>query len=155
MLLEYKDMKLTYHNITHLHALFQRADLAQSTGLNSKWEAAAHGTGSPAWCSVITDGWSGGVAGRYKREGIHLHIQLTHFIVQQKLAQQCKAIIPQPKKCRKQTGAHPWTTAWLAWSYVMSRYKSLASGKDWLAQRTDSLSRELAVKVPEWVVGRI
>ena len=105
--------------------------------------------------SVLCEDLDGMLEGHSKREGIYASTELTHFIVQQKLAQQCKAIIPQPKKCRKQTGARPWTTAWLAWSYVMSRYKSLASGKDWLAQRTDSLSRELAVKVPEWVVGRI
>ena len=47
------------------------------------------------------EGWDGGgVQGRLKREGIHVYIWLIHFIVQQKLAQHCKAII-LPKKVNK------------------------------------------------------
>ena len=41
-------------------------------------------------------GWSG-VAGRSRREGICVYIQLFHFIVQQKLTWHCKAIILQLK----------------------------------------------------------
>ena len=33
--------------------------------------------------------------GSFKREGIYVYISLIHFIVQQKLAQYCKAIIFQ------------------------------------------------------------
>ena len=36
--------------------------------------------------------------GRFQREGIYVYIELTHFIVQQKLTQHCKAIILQLKK---------------------------------------------------------
>ena len=38
------------------------------------------------------DGWSGG-QGRSKKEGVYVNIELTHFIVQQKLTQYCKATI--------------------------------------------------------------
>ena len=43
------------------------------------------------------EGWHGG--GReVTREGIYIYISLIHFIVQQKLTQLCKAIIPQLTK---------------------------------------------------------
>ena len=35
---------------------------------------------------------------RSKREAIHVHIELIHFTVQQKLTQHCKAIILQKQK---------------------------------------------------------
>ena len=38
------------------------------------------------------DGWNGG-QGRSKKEGVYVYIELTHFIVQQKLTQHCKATI--------------------------------------------------------------
>ena len=37
----------------------------------------------------------GRVGGRLKEEGIYVSLQLIHFVVQQKLTQQCKAIISQ------------------------------------------------------------
>ena len=40
----------------------------------------------------------GGGGGRSKREGIYVYIELIRFIVQQKLAQHCKAIVLQLKK---------------------------------------------------------
>ena len=36
------------------------------------------------------DGWEGSLRGRG-----HVYIELTNFVVQQKLTQHCKAIIPQ------------------------------------------------------------
>ena len=56
-----------------------------------------YSTGSSAQCSVMTQMGEGG-RGRSKREGIQVYIQLIHFIVQQKLTQHCKAILPQLKK---------------------------------------------------------
>ena len=45
------------------------------------------------------EGWDGGVmGGRCKREGLYVHIYLTHFVAQQKLTHHCKAIILQLKK---------------------------------------------------------
>lgn len=38
------------------------------------------------------------VRGRSRKKGMYVHIQLIHFAVQQKLAQNCKATIPQLKK---------------------------------------------------------
>ena len=44
------------------------------------------------------NGWDGGgVGGRSKQKGIYENIRLIHVIVQQKLAQHCKAIIYQFK----------------------------------------------------------
>ena len=44
------------------------------------------------------DGWDGQeVGGSSKREGVCVHIQLVHFIVQKKLTQPCKAIILKKK----------------------------------------------------------
>ena len=39
-----------------------------------------------------------GVGGRGKRAGVYVYIQLIHFIVQQKLAEQCKAIYSNLKR---------------------------------------------------------
>ena len=39
-----------------------------------------------------------GVGGRPEREGMYVHLQLIHFVVQQKLTQHCKAVILQLKK---------------------------------------------------------
>ena len=40
------------------------------------------------------DGWDGQeMGGSSQREGVCVHIQLVHFIVQKKLTQPCKAII--------------------------------------------------------------
>ena len=50
------------------------------------------------------EGWHGrgeGMAGRLKRKGIYVYIQLIHFVVKQKLIQHCKAIIFQLKKERE------------------------------------------------------
>ena len=41
------------------------------------------------------DGWDEKVGDWTKREGICVHMQLTHFIVKQKLAQRYKAILFQ------------------------------------------------------------
>jgi len=42
------------------------------------------------------DGWDEGwVGGRFKREGTQVHMWLIHFVVQQILAQHCKATLPQ------------------------------------------------------------
>ena len=54
-----------------------------------------YSTGSSVQPSVVT--WMGGMVGRSKREGIYVHIQLIHFVVQQKLTQHCKATLPQLK----------------------------------------------------------
>ena len=43
---------------------------------------------------------AGGVVGRSEREGIYVYIWLTHFTLQQKLTQHCKAAIPQLKIVR-------------------------------------------------------
>ena len=42
------------------------------------------------------------MGGRCKREGLYVHIYLTHFIVQQKLTCHCKAIILQLKKKKRE-----------------------------------------------------
>ena len=48
--------------------------------------------------------WPKEVGGRrFKREGINIYIKLTHFIVQQKLTQYCKAIILELKKTSSTT----------------------------------------------------
>ena len=53
------------------------------------WERS---TGSSAWCSVNDlEAWGAGLGGRRRREGIHVHIELLHFVVQQKLTQHRKA----------------------------------------------------------------
>ena len=45
------------------------------------------------------DGWDErGLEGRSKREGIYVCEEMTHFVVQQKLTQHCKASMPQLKK---------------------------------------------------------
>jgi len=41
------------------------------------------------------EGWDGVVGGRLKKEGICVYIELIHIVLQQKLAQHCKAIILQ------------------------------------------------------------
>ena len=49
------------------------------------------------------EGWHGqgeGMAGRLKRKGIYVYLQLILFVVKQKLIQHCKAIIFQFKKER-------------------------------------------------------
>jgi len=46
------------------------------------------------------------VGGRFRRERIYVDIELIPFVVQQKLTQQCKAIIPQLKKKKKSRGRH-------------------------------------------------
>ena len=43
------------------------------------------------------DGWDGG-GGRSKRDRRYVYIWLIHFVVQQKLTQDCKAITLQKKK---------------------------------------------------------
>lgn len=51
-------------------------------------------TGSSAGCFVITyRGGMGRVGGRFKRVGIHVHVWLTHFVLQH-----CKATTPQFKE---------------------------------------------------------
>ena len=47
------------------------------------------------------EGWDGVVGGRLKKEGICVYIELIHIVLQQKLAQHCKAIILQFKKKEK------------------------------------------------------
>ena len=47
------------------------------------------------------------MGGRCKREGLYVHIYLTHFIVQQKLTCHCKAIILQLKKKKRGKGEGP------------------------------------------------
>ena len=47
---------------------------------------------------MVGRGW-----GRSKREGIYVYIGLIHFVVQQKLTQHCKAIIPQLNKQTNKT----------------------------------------------------
>ena len=48
---------------------------------------------------LCDDGAGGlGVGGRPEREGMYVHLQLIHFVVQQKLTQHCKAVILQLKK---------------------------------------------------------
>ena len=42
--------------------------------------------------------WPSRVGGSAEREGIHVYIEMIHFVVQQKLTQHCKAIILQLKK---------------------------------------------------------
>ena len=37
--------------------------------------------------------WEGGLEGSLKREGMYVHLELIHTVVQQKLTQHCKAII--------------------------------------------------------------
>ena len=34
-----------------------------------------------------------GLSGRSRREGTYVYIQLTHFVVQQKLTQHCEAVV--------------------------------------------------------------
>ena len=46
-------------------------------------------------CDGLEEWDGGGVGGRFKREGIHAHIQLIHIVVQQKLRQHCRAVILQ------------------------------------------------------------
>ena len=52
---------------------------------------------------VLCDDRAGGlgVGGRPEREGMYVHLQLIHFVVQQKLTQHCKAVILQLKKKKK------------------------------------------------------
>ena len=52
-------------------------------------------SGSSTGCSVVS--WRGGMVGRgrSKRERTPVYISLICFVEQQKLAQQCKGIIPQ------------------------------------------------------------
>ena len=47
----------------------------------------------------------GGVGGRLKRKEIYVYLWLIHVVVQQKLAQHCKAIVLQLKKKKKNKGA--------------------------------------------------
>ena len=42
--------------------------------------------------------WYGWEGGRFKSEGIYVYVQLSYFIIQQKLIQPCKATILQFKK---------------------------------------------------------
>ena len=50
------------------------------------------------------EGWDGsGGRGRLKREGICIHTEPIHVVVQQKLMQHCKAIILQLKNKLKNT----------------------------------------------------
>ena len=44
------------------------------------------------------------MGGKCKREGLHVHIYLTHFVAQQKLTHHCKAIILQFKKKTERRG---------------------------------------------------
>ena len=62
-------------------------------GKDSWWEAAVE---QRELSSVLCDdleGWDEGLGGRRKREGMDVHIQLSHTAVHQKLTQPCKAII--------------------------------------------------------------
>ena len=48
--------------------------------------------------------WMGGMGrGRSMREAMNIYIELTHFVVQQKLSQHCKAIILQFQKNKEKT----------------------------------------------------
>ena len=57
-------------------------------------------TGSSTWCSATTrrGGMGREEGGRFKREGTHVHLRLTHTAVGQKPTQHCKAIICQLQK---------------------------------------------------------
>ena len=49
------------------------------------------------FCNEL-DGWDErGLEGRFKREGIYVCEEMTHFVVQQKLTWHCKATMPQLK----------------------------------------------------------
>ena len=69
--------------------------------------------------------WPTGVGGRPNREGIYVHIQLIHFIVQQKLTQHHKATISHSKNKQKkivcpfrtkfgQVGSSPLQKTWVS-----------------------------------------
>ena len=58
--------------------------------------------GASSGLSEDLEGWDGvEVKGRFKREGMCVYTELTHFAPQQKLMQHCKTIILQFKKMNK------------------------------------------------------
>ena len=77
---------------------------------------------STLFCDDL-EGWSGGMGGRFKREGIYVYTWLIHFAVQKKLTQHCKASIFQFKKKKKKMPNTGLTPSWPKHRWDVDRSK--------------------------------